>query len=132
MEGSPPPPPRRGYPLETHRGVEAALGFALILIALIVAVIPSDSLELSGGAIAAAAVIGLVLTTLGLATTREGAGVGPAAHRGFDIVLVAAMVILAILFAASGATVEAIIFAAFALAHGILTAQTRYTRAGGE
>ncbi len=112
--------------------MEAALGFALILIALIVVVVPSDDLELSGGAIAAAVIIGLVLTMLGLATTREGTGVGPATHRVFDIVLVAAMAILAILFALGGATVEAIIFAAFALGFGILTARTRYTLAGGE
>jgi len=112
--------------------VEAALGFALLLIAMIVVVVPSDDLELSGGAIAAAALLGLVLTTLGLATTREGGSVGPATHRVVDIVLVAVMVILAILFALGDATVEAIIFAAFGLGFGILTARTRYTLTGAE
>ena len=95
-------------------------------------VVPSDELELSGGAIAAAAIIGLVLTTLGLATTREGAGVGPATHRVLDFALVVAMVILVFLFALGDATVEAIIFAAFAVGFGILTARTRYTLTGAE
>jgi hypothetical protein len=126
------PPPRRGYPLSTHRGVEAALGFALIFLALVLALDPGGNFEFSTAGAAAAGVFGLALATLGVATPREGTGVGPASHRAFDIAIVAGLAIVAILFATRGDTTEVIIFAAAALAHGLLTARTRYTIAGGE
>lgn len=124
--------PSRGYPLATHRGVEAAIGFAMLVIALVVAVDPGGSFDFSGGATAACGLFGLVLTTLGLATTREGAGVGPSTHRAFDIVIVAALAILAIIFAVGGETAEFILFAAAALGQGFLSFRTKYTLAGGE
>ena len=124
--------PSRGYPLSTHRGVEAALGFALIFLAIVLALDPGGNFDFSIAGVAVCGVTGLMLATLGVATPRQGVGVGPASHRAFDFVIVAILALAAILFAIDGATTEWIIFAAAGIGHLLMTLRTRYTLAGGE
>ena len=122
---------KRPVGLEIHRGVEASIGLALVILPLVLGFAPGSPFAISVEAVFVGIVLGFVLASLGLVGSRRGDALGPSLHRAIDIGAAVALILAALLFAAFGATrADAVIFALAAFPYALLVLFTRYESAG--
>lgn len=115
--------PRGKLSLSTHRGLEALVGAALVVVCFV-------SAAGSGAIPTVAALLGIaiggLILTLGIADRRAGPALGARAHLGADWAVVAALVVLALGVAIAGDGLAAVFFVLMAIAQGLLTVFTGY------
>jgi hypothetical protein len=116
--------------LDSHRAMEAGVGLVLILLPFLLRFGLEDVAEFSGAAIVVCAVLGATAATLGFSGTRAGADPSGSSHATFDRLLLAAIAIAALVFAARGEGEAAVLLGAAALAYLWLAMGTRYTGPG--
>jgi hypothetical protein len=122
---------RRPVGLETHRGIEATLGLALVILPILLGFAPGSPLSISVEAVFVAGVLGFVLATLGLVASRGGDALAPSLHRVLDVVAAAGLIAAAIFFAARGeGRADTLLFALAGFPYAVLVFLTRYEPGG--
>ena len=117
--------------LEIHRGIEAAIGLALVILPILLGFTPGSSLAISVEAVFVAGALGLVLATLGLVASRRGDALPPSLHRVLDIVAAVGLIAAALFFAGFGdSQTDAVIFTVAAFPYALLVFFTRYVPGG--
>jgi hypothetical protein len=105
--------------LEWHRVLEAAIGLLLIVASVV--------LNFPVGGFGLCALLGLLITGLGLAGTRDGGRLGGQSHRYVDVLFVGLLIVAALvsagLFEPVGPAITLIVAAA---AQALLLGITRY------
>ncbi len=122
---------RRPVGLEIHRGIEAAMGLALVILPILLGFAPGSPLSISVEAVFVAGLLGFVLATLGLVASRRGDSLGPSLHRGLDVVAAASLIAAALFFAARAENqADTVLFALAAFPYALLVFFTRYELGG--
>ena len=122
---------KRPVGLEIHRGIEAAMGLALVILPILLGFAPGSPLAISVEAVFVAGVFGFVLATLGLVASRRGDALPPSLHRVLDAVAAACLIAAAIFFAARGeGRADALVFALAGFPYAVLVLFTRYEPGG--
>ncbi len=113
--------------IEIHRGIEAAIGLALVILPILLGYAPGSPLSVSVEAVFVAGLFGLVLATLGLVYSRDGDALPPSLHRGLDAVAATALVAATIIFALrSNGRADVVILALAAFPYAVMVLCTRY------
>ena len=122
---------RRPVGLEIHRGIETAMGLALVILPILLGFAPDSPLAISVETVIVAGALGLVLATLGLVASRRGDALPPSLHRALDIVAAAGLIAAALFFAARGESqADELVFALAAFPYALLVFFTRYEPGG--
>ena len=122
---------RRPVGLEIHRGIETAMGLALVILPILLGFAPGSPLSISVEAVFVAGAFGLVLATLGLVASRGGDALAPSVHRVLDIVAAAALIGAALFFAARAENrADTVVFALAAFPYALLVFFTLYESGG--
>ena len=122
---------KRPVGLDIHRGTEAAIGLALVILPILLGFGPGSPLTISTEAVFVAGALGLALATLGLVASRRGDALAPLPHRALDIAAAVGLIAAAFYFAAFGdARADGLIFALTAFPYALLVFFTHY-EAGG-
>jgi Na+/H+ antiporter NhaD/arsenite permease-like protein len=117
--------------LEIHRGIETAMGLALVILPILLGFAPGSPLAISVEAVAVAGAFGLLLATLGLVASRDGDALSPSLHRVLDVVVAAALIGATIFFAARAESrADTVVLALAAFPYALLVFFTYY-EAGG-
>jgi hypothetical protein len=117
--------------LELHRGIEATIGLALVIMPIIFGFAPSSPLRVSVQAVVVAAAFGLVLATLGFVATRGGDALSPSLHRVLDGVAAVGLNLAALFFAfRAGPRADIVILALAAFPYALVVLCTRYVPGG--
>lgn len=117
--------------LELHRGIEATIGLALVIMPIIFGFAPSSPLRVSVQAVVVAAAFGLVLATLGFVATRGGDALPPSLHRALDGVAAVGLNLAALFFAfRAGPRADIVILALAAIPYALVVLCTRYVPGG--
>jgi hypothetical protein len=111
---------------DSHRALEAGLGLVLLVVPFLFSV-PGDVVDFSTAAIVVAAVIGLVLATLGFSGRRVGEAVPASTHAQFDRIVIGALLLAGVLFALDEQGEAVLLVAGSALAQTLLVINTRYS-----
>ncbi len=122
---------RRPVGLEIHRGVEAAIGLALVILPILLGFAPGSALSISVEAVVVAGAFGLVLATLGLVASRGGDALSPSLHLGLDVTAAAGLIAAALFFAARGdSQAGTVVLALAAFPYALLVFFTCYEPGG--
>jgi len=122
---------RRPVGSEIHRGVEAAIGLALVILPILLGYAPGSPLTISIEAVFVAGALGLVLATLGLVASRRGDAMPPSLHRVLDGVAAVGLIAAALFFAVRDESLsDTVILALAAFPYALLVFFTRYEPGG--
>jgi hypothetical protein len=117
--------------LELHRGIEATIGLALVILPILFGFAPSSLLRVSVEVVLVAAVFGLVLAMLGFVATRGGDALPPSLHRTLDGVAAVGLNVAALFFAFRvGPRADVVILALAAFPYALVVLCTRYVPGG--
>ena len=117
--------------LELHRGIEATIGLALVIMPILFGFAPGSPLSVSVQAVVVAAAFGLVLATLGLVASRRGDALPPSLHRVLDGVAAVGLVVAALFFAYRASDrADIVILALAAFPYALMVLCTRYVPGG--
>ena len=117
--------------LDVHRGIEAAMGLALVIMPILFGFAPGSPLSVSVEAVVVAGAFGFVLATLGLVASRSGDALLPSLHRALDGAVAVGLILAALVFAyRDGPRADAVILALAAFPYALMVLCTRYSREG--
>jgi hypothetical protein len=117
--------------LELHRGIEATIGLALVILPILFGFAPDSLLSVTVEAVVVAAAFGLVLAMLGFVATRGGDALPPSLHRVLDGVAAVGLNVAALFFAfRAGPRADVVILALAAFPYALMVLCTRYVPGG--
>jgi len=117
--------------IELHRGIEAAIGLALVILPVLFGFAPGSPVAVSIEAVFVAGALGFVLATLGFVAGRDHQALPASLHRVLDGVAATALVLAAIVFALrSNGPADVLILALAAFPYAFMVLCTRYAPGG--
>lgn len=117
----------RPVSLEIHRGIETAVGLALVILPILLGFAPGSPFAISVETVFVAGALGLMLATLGLGASRRGEALSPSLHRVLDIAAAVGLILAAMFFSARGdSQADGLVFVLAAFPYALLVFFTRY------
>jgi len=117
--------------LEIHRGIEATIGLALVIMPVLIGFAPGSPLSVSVEAVVVAGAFGLVLATLGLVASRQGDALPPSLHRALDGAAAVGLIVAALVFAFRDSDRAGIVILSLAaFPYALMVLCTRYVHGG--